>query len=180
MLINLPTFSVLVDNAVITGGAHSGYSEAYLVGARCIKSRPILFTVHLDNGALYAGLPINALYGLDSSKTHKLAVHEAQPWSCLEAPANALTLTHLKDYEVHVQSPAYKDLGRYLFTIDYSGEGLAQDPVQHKSHNIIATEHGPLVAMPNNYCLFADMYSTTEHSLPLSALKRQTNYLLTY
>lgn len=180
MLINLPTFPVLVQNEALTLGAHTGFTAGYLVAARCIKSRPLLLSVHLENGALYAGLPVNAIYGLESAKTRQLEVHEAQPWSCLESPANAITLTHLKNYDVQVHSPAYTGTGRYLFTIDYSGEGLAQDPEQHKSHNIIATEDGPLVAMPNNYCVFADLYSTTEHTLPTSALRRQTKYLLTY
>lgn len=180
MLINLPTFEVLVDNTFLTNNAVSGFTNGYIVAARCIKSRPILFTVHLQNGALYAGLPINALYGLNSSKHIQLSVQEAQPWSCLESPANALILTHLKDYDVQVFSPDYMDAGRYLFTIDYSGEGLAQDPEQHKSHNIIATEDGPLVAMPNNYCVFTDQYSTCETALPLKSLKRQKNYWQTY
>lgn len=180
MLINVPTFPVLVCNQFITSNSVNGYTKAYLVAVRCLKSRPLLFSLHLENGALYSGVPSSSIFGLNSTKSTALKVHEAQPWSCLESPANSLIYSHLKDYTVQINSPEYKGKGQYLFTIDYSGEGLAQDPEQHKTHNIIATDDGPLVAMPNNYCLFSDRYSTSESALEPKQLKRQTSYLLTY
>lgn len=179
MLINVPPTLVQVNNRFLTNGAKNGFTHAYLVAARCIKSRPILWTAHLENGALYAGLPINAIFAPDSTKL-PLDIEIAQPWSCLEAPANAVRIEHVKDYEVAVKMPGFTTTGTYLFTIDYSGEGLAQDPEQHKSHNIIATESHSLMALPNNYCVFTDKYFTAPNALPLQDLKRQTKYWSTY
>ena len=177
MLINVPPVLVQVNASFIS--QKTGFINAYLVAVRCIKSRPLLFTVHLENGALYAGLPINSLFYPDSSK-NPIELEVAQPWSCLEAPANALVLTHVKDYDVQINSPTYKDDGTYLFTIDYSGDGLAQDPEQHKAHNIIATADSSLVAMPNNYCLFKDKYFTGDCAVEPKDLRRQTKYWTTY
>ena len=175
MLINIPTFKVLVRNEYITDNELQGYTEGYLVAVRCIKSRPLLFSVHLENGALYSGLPINSLC---TKKCMEYYLDVAQPWSCLESPCNALTYYHLKDYDVEVTSDSISQVGRYLFTIDYQGEGLAQDPEQHKTHNIIALESGQLVAMPNNYCKFVDQYFT-DKDMETSHLRRTTSYYRT-
>lgn len=175
MLINVPTFKVLVRNTYLTDNQVQGYTQGYLVAVRCIKSRPLLFSVHLENGALYSGLPINSLC---TKNCLELDLEVAQPWSCLESPCNALIYSHLKDYDVEVSTAAISQIGRYLFTIDYQGEGLAQDPEQHKTHNIIALESGQLVAMPNNYCLFKDEYFTDE-SLEPKHLRRTTAYYRT-
>lgn len=175
MHINVPTFKILVANRFITDAPDDGFTEAYLVSARVIKSRPILFTVHLENGALYSGLPINALFGCES-ECHALELEEAQPWSCLEGPANALILGHMKDYQVEVLKADLE--GRYLFTIDYHGDGLAQDPEQHKMHHIIETETHCLVAMPNNFCLFDDAYFVKKDMT--FQLTRQKKYYRTY
>jgi hypothetical protein len=174
MLINVPTFKCVVANEFLTGGKQSGFTEGYLVAVRCLKSRPLFFTVHLQNGALYSNVPINHIYA-ESSTKGQLELHEAQPWSCLEPPVNAVLLAHMKDYDVRVLSRNLR--GRYLFTIDYHGEGLAQDPEQHKMHHVIETEEHCLVAMPNNYCIFGDQYFTKQMDLGLS---RQTEYLRTY
>lgn len=171
MTINTPTIKIKVDLSYVTDDQQSGLMEAYLVAVRCIKSRPLLFTVHLANGAVYSGLPITAIYASDSTNTTTTTLDMLQPWSCLEAPVSVIQYAHLKDYIVEIPSINMK--GIYQFTVDYHGEGLAQDPEQYKTHNIIMLENGNYAAMPNNMCVFKDDYFTEDLNINL---KRTTKY----
>lgn len=156
--------------------------EAYLVAVTAQAGRPLLFTVLLENGALFSGLPISALfcekYGAEVSTTSQcLSVVEAQPWSCLEGPAQIVEYELLLDAQVWVRTPRLENRNCfYLFTIDYHGEGLAQDPEQSKSHNILVTDHGQLLAMPNNYCLFRNEWFTGGRLAFPTWLRRQSAY----
>lgn len=167
MTINLNVEKVKVAKKYLTDSKEEGFVDAYLIAARCLASRAILFTVHLENGAVYSGLPIEAIYGKWSVDTKdSLETTALQPWSCLEG-AQYISYTHLAHYDVLCTT--LQRSGRYIGTIDYNGAGLAQDPEQYKSHNLILPDLGQLMAMPNNYCLFKDEYFTNDTEI---ALKR--------
>jgi hypothetical protein len=104
MLINVPTTHVFVLNEYITNWeVEEGTTEGYLVAARCRSSEALQFTVHLENGALYSGLPINSIYHIEQQPVICSTIEEtsdAQPWSCLPGPANAVELEYLKNYDV--------------------------------------------------------------------------------
>lgn len=68
------------------------------------------------------------------------------------------------------------EYGHYLFTVDYNGPGLMEDPEQFKTHNILVLESGNLVALPNNHILFVDDHFARESEFP--KYRRQTDYLL--
>lgn len=185
MLTATPTIHVMVNNKFLTNSTETGATEGYLVAVKCVENRPLLFTVHLKNGALYSGLPINALYHIEKTAAAKLGklieLEHAQPWSCLAGPVNCVELPYLKNYDVEIRSPDLVGTGMYLFTIDYHGGNLAADPTQYKLHNIISLDGGPLVAMPNNYCRFPDRFFTDEESsLAANKLRRTTTYYRTY
>lgn len=156
--------------------------SAYLVAVTTIAGRPLRFTVLLENGALFSGLPISALFcdkhGADiPSAPQPLSISEAQPWSCLESPAQILEYELLRDSRVWVRTPRFENRAcYYLFTIDYHGEGLAEDPEQSKSHNLLVTDRGELVAMPNNYCLFENEWFTGKLDGFPKWLRRQSAY----
>ena len=183
MTINVPTIHVAVKIEYITNFSEYGIIEGYLVAARCRPSEPLLFSVHLANGALYSGLPINAISHIEQAQQHskeETSVEEAQPWSCLDGPASAVELSYLRNYDVQINAPGLKSGGRYLFTIDYAGTGLASDPQQYKMHHIIAQDEGCLVAMPNNYLLFKDKHFTGGENLSTASLRRNEIYYRTY
>jgi hypothetical protein len=163
---NTPTIKVAVDQSFLNG--ERGIVEGYLVHIRAIPSRPLLFSVHLASGALYSGLPIHALYSPESSRALPKSLEEAQPWSCLEV-AKLEVIDYFKDYNVRLLSTG--QIGRYLFSVDYVGEGLAQDPEQYKMHHIIALEDSCLVAMPNNYIVFEDKHFTETQVIKLNRSK---------
>lgn len=156
--------------------------DGYLVAVTAQAGRPLLFTVLLENGALFSGLPISALYcekyGAEISPFPQgLSVVEAQPWSCLEGPAQIVEYELLLDSQVWVRTPRFENRNCfYLFTIDYHGEGLAQDPEQAKSHNVLVSDQGQLLAMPNNYCLFRNEWFTGGQDAFPTWLRRQSAY----
>lgn len=161
-MINVPSIKLLVDREYITDSKESGLIEAYLVAVDCRNNSIIRFTVYLSSGALWSGLPISALWcdrfnevNLESKikETEKL-----QPFSCLEGPPAVITYNLLKNNKLTCK------LGEanYLFTINYEGDGLSEDPEQYKTHNIIVLKSGQLAAYPNNYIRFEDNWFTNE------------------
>lgn len=163
---NLPTIKVQVNRNYLNKELY-GWESAYLVAAHCRNGRPILFTVHLESGALYSGLPIEAVMcdryeGNESfSYDPTLMITETlQPFSCLEGPVQAITYEHLKGCAGQFKIGDTTMPGHYLFTIDYAGSGLAEDPEQYKTHNIIQLDNYHLAALPNNHCLFQDNFFT--------------------
>lgn len=157
-----PAIKVFIDREYITNHSDMSLSliEAYLLAVDCRTNDRIRFTVFLQSGAIWSGLPIEAIWcsrfgDIDTSK--KLTTDELQPYSCLEAPAVVFSYKALKHANMLV-----KGLGaaNYLFTINYQGEGFAEDPEQSKTHNIVVLEHGQLGAFPNNYLLVDEPWFT--------------------
>jgi hypothetical protein len=167
--VNIPTLKVKIIKSYLTqDGADAMLTEdAYLISAKCVSGRPILFTVHLESGAVYSSLPIEALrctkYSEHFVYNSDLKTEELQPFTCLDGPAQLIEYEALKDYQVKTKLGID---GRYLFTIDYAGGGLAEDPEQFKTHNVIVLDSGQLCALPNNYCLFVDKHFTETKEFP--------------
>jgi len=164
---NLPALKVLVSKFYLNGTM--GHEPGYLVAAHCRNNRPILFTVHLESGALFSGLPIEALYSSRFSEASPKAVYDTmqlQPFSCLAGPVQCITYDHMKGCGGMFKIDGKDMAGHYLFTIDYAGDGLAEDPEQYKTHNIIELVNGHLAALPNNHCLFLDKFFTEDRGWP--------------
>lgn len=161
---NLPSINVKVCKSYLTNGQESGLEDAYLLAVKSIPGRPLLFTVYLDTGASWSGLPITAIYcdrfNPINYDAPPLSIEEAQPFSCLEGDINVLTYNLLKNAKAYLGPD--KLVGNYLFTIDYLGEGLAEEPSQHKTHNIFVLDTGHLVAYPNNMILWTDGFFAYE------------------
>jgi hypothetical protein len=174
MTVNVPSLKVKVRRRYLNP-EFEGFEEAYLVAVTAIAGRPLLFHVHLKSGALFSRLPITALIceKFGATETSALAecfMQHAQPWSCLEGPVQAYVIEHLRDSSVSIMEGS----GHYLFTVDYYGDGLAADPEQWKSHQVIVMDCGNLMALPNNKVLFVDQFFTQIQEFP--AYQRQTKY----
>lgn len=174
---NLPAINVKVCKSYLTDGQESGLEEAYLLAVKSIPGRPLLFTVYLDTGAVWSGLPITALYCDRFDKINynapPLLIEEAQPFSCLEGDINVVTYNLLKNSQAYLGKD--KIQGNYLFTIDYLGEGLAEDPSQHKTHNVFVIDTGQLVAYSNNMILWQDGFFAYKND-EFPKYKRTNNY----
>lgn len=156
MTLDVPRLKILVDKKFLTNKKENGLIEAYLFAVTLIESRPLLFTVHTIDGAVYSRIPIDALYTKKPKKI--LNRRYLDPWGAISSNGQVVSHQYLKDYAV--QSVRCERLGRYLFTIDYFNGGFAEDPEEFKTSNVIALENGQICAWPNNYCLFKDEHFT--------------------
>lgn len=159
---NTPQMRLLVNNSYC-GVKKPFFEEAYLIAVTSIASESLYFTVHLESGAVWQRLPIEAL--LHKHKLDKFIKNEElQPYSCLDGDINVIEYNHLKSYQCFVRP--LNLYGEYKFTVDVKGSGLASDPVQHKTHNIIALSNGQFGAFPNNMLEFKDNYFTNSKPTP--------------
>jgi hypothetical protein len=173
---NTPTIKVLAKKEFLTQGKEIGLEEAYLVGVKSTNNGPIHFTVHLESGAIFSSLPITALLCDKYNKNispFNIPLEKAQPYSCLDGEINVIQYDYFKNYTIETKNFGS---GVYLFTIDYRGNGLSDDPEQFKTHNIIALDSGDLVALPNNEILAVDDHFTKSNGFP--AYKRNNKYYL--
>lgn len=157
---NLPAINVKICKTFLTNNQEQGLEDAYLVAVKSIPGRPLLFTVYLDTGATWSGLPITAIYceRFNVATKKDYTIQECQPFSCLEGDINVITYDLLKNAEAKIKIKGEVVKANYLFTIDYLGEGLSEDPSQHKTHNIFVLDTGQLVAYPNNMILWQDKF----------------------
>lgn len=134
------------------------FTEAYLMAVQATANEALLFTVYTEHGAIFSGLPLEALllFIPEIGDIYEYTNEELQPYTCLEGVDGAITYDLLKNASLTAKVAGEKVNASYLFTISYSGEGLAQDPEQYKTHNIVALYNGQLAALPNNHCLFKD------------------------
>lgn len=168
-LLDIPRLKVYVDRQYMTDGQGHGREEAYLFAVTLLESRPLLFTVHTEYGAVYSRLPISAIAW--NQKPHD---NSYDMWGAISGNGCVTQHQYLKDY--HVDVPVYKDRGRYWCTIDYYDGGFAQDPEQHKTSNMILGDKGGIYILPNNFCFFRDDHFTKK-SKNLT-YKRNSKYYL--
>ena len=167
MFHSIPSLPICVDNHYISP-EKAGVEKAYLVGITTQRNQPLLFTVHLQSGALYSRLPIEALYSFrfGGRLDFLFETKDLQPWSCLSDTSQVYAIDHLRYYDVRVKINKVELPAHYLMTVDYFGDGLADDPEQFKTHNLVVLPNCQIAALPNNRCLFVDQYFTTGDSWP--------------
>ena len=112
---------------------------------------------NIHGGAMWARMPIQALVAdipMDEW-AEPMENHLAQPWDCESRTHSVVTLdrTSSSPWIAKIGSDFYTS--RYLFTVDYTDNSIADDPAQHKqSHVLYITEDCPwkgnIIALPNN------------------------------
>lgn len=141
---------------------HGLYHPAHILGIRCQPAASLQFQIRFDDPALAGAmfcLPIQALAWKEcpmpppeliqpwDTFSADFTVHEFALWS----RGNALLLNTR-------QCPGYPERlpARYLFTLDFSGNALADDFEQHKQLHLLQVEGGWFAAVPNNRVLSID------------------------
>ena len=180
--VNIPALKVFVRDSLLTANPENKkLTEGYLIAVTSIPYRPLLFTVHLITGAVFSRVPLSALvckkYNPNMEDPPEMPLEVCQPYVCLEGDIQHISYEYLKDYEVICKLGDKQEYhGRYLFTVDYqSQQGLADDPEQFKTHNIIALDSGQIAALPNNMCLFKDGFFAQGNEWP-KEYRRQKIY----
>lgn len=133
------------------------------------------FSVLLESGALYTGLPINAI-----TNAEPLPLNLAQAYDCIGSSIEVITLDLLRYMECSVKFfNGEVRKGLYLFSIDFVDEnGLARHPVQWKQFHVIKLDDGALVAYPQYRIQFLDIALCPDSTRPLPAYQYNTSVWL--
>ena len=84
-----------------------------------------------------------------------METHLAQPWDCSSHHHSIVNMERVSSSPWICKIDGEFHKGKYLFTVDYTDNTIADDPAQHKqSHVIQLTDAGEwtgnIVALPNN------------------------------
>lgn len=146
---------------------HGEYEPCYWVSVKSIRNQALRFEAFLPNyGALYDKLPISAFV----SREHDLNVDEFLPldhlqlWNCNSYDITVIRKSFLGGLSckfIAKNKQWYR--GEYLFTIDHAHPDpnitptlFSEEPMDHKSYNIVQMNNGQFAAQPNNRTIFID------------------------
>jgi hypothetical protein len=84
-----------------------------------------------------------------------MPTHFAQPWDCSSRHHSVIVMDRISSSPWLCKIGGEFYTGKYMFTVDYTDNEIADDPAQHKqSHVIELTDAGAytgnIVALPNN------------------------------
>lgn len=147
---SLPPISILVRNEFLYNheSGFGEYTKGHLVSVRALQNQALQFSVLLETGALFTGLPANSLCFIDRDNTRSLL--DCQMWDNISSTIDVVVLETLRYMKCSVKLEDSKDIvtGNYLFTIDYVGENdLSRNPEHWKQLHAIELEEG-------NFCLY--------------------------
>ena len=106
---------------------------------------------------MWARMPIQGIVFDMAMKNFPIPMenHLVQPWDCESRDHSVIVMDRVSSspWICKINNEFYQ--GKYLFTVDYTNNTIADSPDQHKqSHVIYITEEcewqGNLVALPNN------------------------------
>ncbi|MBV9521301.1 MAG: hypothetical protein JO010_00820 [Alphaproteobacteria bacterium] len=133
---------------------HGAYTEACIFAAASIEGRAIAFHAMLRNGAQWKGLPLHAFCMRPCAP---LPLEVLALWDCFSYAVVVNQYRYLKPLRCEVRCrDGEARAGKYLFTLDWFGEGYAEIPDQTKSAHLVALDSGHLAAMPNNRILWRE------------------------
>jgi len=112
---------------------------------------------NVHGGAMWARMPITALVADEPLEDwpEPMAVHDAQPWDCSSHTHAVYVLDRATPCPWLAKINGEMFPAKYLFTVDYAENEIADDPAQHKQSHVLqlldAGEWtGNVVALPNN------------------------------
>ena len=114
-------------------------------------------TENIHGGAMWARMPITAVVADVPLEEwpEQMPTHLAQPWDCSSHFQSVYCLDRVSSSPWLCKIDGEFYTGKYIFTVDYTENEIADDPAQHKqSHLLQLTAAGKwtgnIVALPNN------------------------------
>lgn len=167
---NLPPIPVFIDNYFLYNGSQTCRphckTAGHLMAVRARSNQALQFTVLLDNGALFTGLPASAITFTESQIHPILPLPDCQMWDCISDDIEVFTIESLRYAECCVKGDQKIFSGMYLFTIDFVGEGYSRHPVHWKQLHAIKTNDGYFVLYPQYRLQFTDKALLEDEKLP--------------
>jgi hypothetical protein len=174
LISNIPHFKCWVRREFTHN--HEKYQDEYIhalaIAVNTIPDRSLSFQVvftgeeancddwdegNIHGGAMWARMPIQGLVADIPMEDFPKPMenHLVQPWDCESRDHSLVIMDRVSSspWIAKIRSEFYK--AKYLFTVDYTNNEIADDPAQHKqSHVLYITEDcewkGNLIALPNN------------------------------
>lgn len=159
---SLPSIGIYVRNKYLNG--LPGMTWGYLASVRALSNQALQFSVLLENGALYTGLPASAL--CFAADTPDISLSDAQMWDNISSNIEVFTIDLLRYMPCTVKlSSGFVISGTYRFSIDYCGDkDLSRDPIHWKQAHCIEGDKGEFLLYPQYRIQFQDTALCTEAS----------------
>jgi hypothetical protein len=142
-------------------------TKGHLISVRGRSNQALQFSVLLENGALFTGLPANAITFREDTVLNRIQLQDAQMWDCVSDDIEVITLETLRYMDCEVKAGELGWLsGTYLFTIDFVGEGLSRNPVDWKQFHAIQSTRGDFLLYPQYKMYFRDKSLTEVLAVP--------------
>jgi len=149
---------------------HGEFLHAVAFAVNTIPDRSLSFQVvftgceeleepseNVHGGAMWARMPIEGLVADIPLQEwpEPMLNHLCQPWDCESRDHSVVIMDRVSSSPWICKIDGEFYTGKYMFTVDYTGNDIADDPAQHKqSHVIYLTDAGEwtgnFVALPNN------------------------------
>lgn len=155
---NLPPIEIFVWNKFLhdNDSTYEGKTQGHLVSVRARQNQALQFSVLLETGALFTGLPAHAITFRKDCLNKVLNLSDAQMWDCVSDDIEVFTIESLRYAECEVIGNQIAASGKYLFTIDFVGEGYSRHPTHWKQLHAVQTLSGDLLLYPQYRIIFLD------------------------
>jgi len=174
LISNIPHFKCWVRREFTANHSkyHGEFLHAIAFAVNTIPDRSLSFQVvftgceteyddweegNIHGGAMWARMPIQALIADIPVEewAEPMEDHLCQPWDCESRDHSVIVMDRVSSSPWLCKIDGKFYTGKYMFTVDYTNNAIADCPAQHKqSHVLYITEDcewkGNLVALPNN------------------------------
>jgi hypothetical protein len=160
---NLPPIRVYVWDEFLYDGNPPKVAKTagHLISVRARSNQALQFSVLLDTGALFTGLPAHAITFDNNEAGERITLQEAQMWDCISDDIEVYCMESLRYAECEVRGRS----GKYLFTIDFVGEGYSRHPTHWKQLHAVQS-NGMLLLYPQYRIRFTDKALLESGELP--------------
>ena len=145
LISNIPHFKCWVRKEFTANHEqyHGEYLHAIAIAVNTIPDRSLSFQVvftgideedNVHGGAMWARMPIQALIADIPCDTwgEPMEDHLAQPWDCEARNHSVVVIDRVSSspWIAKIDNNFYR--AKYMFTVDYTGNSIADCPAQHK------------------------------------------------
>lgn len=156
----------------------NSFTKGTLISVRALQNQALQFSVLLETGALFTGLPAQSI--VFNSVKQLLSLDECQMWNCISSDIDIFTSEMLQYMKCRVFiDNTRQHTGIYLFSIDFVGKNdLSRHPVHWKQFHAIKTNSGHFIVYPQYRIRFLDDALCLKSEEPLPKYKANEQHWL--
>lgn len=160
---NMPVLNVFVRKQYLKkhNSGFGSYVKGRVFSVKSIKGRALTFDVHLENGAIYRGLPVSAICTDKAAPYEELSKLEV--YDAFSYDVSVIQYEYMKYMDfIILNKDKTKETGVYVCTIhNYArnnlvDSGYSEFPGEDKDFYMIEKENGNFCIYPTNMILAVD------------------------